>query len=112
MDVKVTSPSPAPCTVTEAEPVPAWLMFLTVDVVCKSYVMIAVVVPIRSPPVMLMCWVDACDGCVLQTKADSFSHEVISLVVRPICSCIVSACAEMNCPYTVKLVDPVEPVFL
>jgi hypothetical protein len=105
--VKATTPKPAPCTVTEAEPVPALLYPLVTLTLPASIEYTAVPLPDRSPAVITIRRVPRIPCPILHRTDVSDSHSVPSHPVCPERTIAVKATSPNSAPSIVTDVDPV-----
>ena len=108
IDVSVVSPSPDPCTVTSAEPVPATLLRDAPLMLPPSIEYPSVMLPPRSPAVTSAAAVPRVPWPPVMHRTDvSDSHSVPSHPVCPARPMAVSAASPSPDPCTVTDADPV-----
>jgi hypothetical protein len=109
--VNATSPRPAPCTVTDADPVPARFDPRVTLMLPTSTEYMALPLLVRSPAVIATRRVPRIP-CPTRHRTDvSDSHSVPSQTVCPILPSAVNATSPRLDPCTVTDADPVPPRF-
>jgi hypothetical protein len=105
--VNATSPSPAPCTVTDADPVPAEFDRRNTLTLPESKEIATDVLPLRSPAVIIIRRVPRTPWPTRHLIDVSDSHSVPSHPVCPIRPAAVNATSPKPDPCTVTKTDPV-----
>jgi hypothetical protein len=110
--VNATSPRPAPCTVNDADPVPARFDPRVTRMLPTSTEYMALLLPVRSPAVIATRRVPRAACPTLHLTDVSDCHSVLSPSVPPNLANAVNDTNPSLAPWTVTLVDPVPPLFI